>query len=192
MTTTGIPDAAAAETVRPIVLAARNSTALFTISAAHPSYMPLHYVLMFPHGDQGWSPSLRLRDHERSRQNLSLTQQVYYRYYLHPRSGQTTVPFRYYRLFQQYVVDIWAIYDQARLAWIRNNQTQLRAELYSSVADVVLGNNDAKAPVGRRTVLPSSYLGSTRFVSQCYQDSMAIVRRYGRPTLFITFTASPY
>ena len=62
-----IPDAAAAETVRPIILAARNSSALFSISAAHPSYMPLHYVLMFPHGDQGWSPGLFLRNRDGSR-----------------------------------------------------------------------------------------------------------------------------
>ncbi|UPX12183.1 uncharacterized protein EKO05_0002747 [Ascochyta rabiei] len=188
-----IPDAAGAETSRPIVLAARNSSALFTISAAHPSYMPLHYVLMFPHGDSGWRPGLTLRNQDGSRLQTLLTQQTYYRYYLHPRPGQTTNPFRFYRLFQQYVVDIWAICDQARLAWIRANQAQLRADLYSGVADAVMGNNDAQAgPVGRRVVLPSSYLGSSRFVSQCYQDSMAIVRRYGRPTLFITFTASPY
>ena len=188
-----IPDAAAAETVRPVILAARNSSALFSISAAHPSYMPLHYVLMFPHGDQGWSPGLFLRNRDGSRQRVKLTEQVYYRYYLHPRPGQTTVPFRFYRLFQQYIVDIWAICDQARLAWIRANQQQIRAELYSGITDALIGDNDTvRGPIGRRTVLPSSYLGSSRFVSQCYQDSMAIVRRYGRPTLFITFTASPY
>jgi hypothetical protein len=48
-----ILDAAAAETTRPIVLAARNSKALYRINAIYPSYMPLHYVLMFLHRDCG-------------------------------------------------------------------------------------------------------------------------------------------
>jgi hypothetical protein len=187
-----IPDAAATETVRPIVLAARNSSRLYHISAAHPSYMPLHYVLMFPHGDRSWSPGLLLQNRQGLRQRTSVTQQVYYRYYLHPRPSQTTIPFAFYRLFQQYIVDVWALCDQARLSWIRNNQTQLRAEVYSGVADAVLRGNTEDSGIGRRIILPSSYLGSSRFISQCYQDSMAIVRRYGRPTLFITFTASPY
>lgn len=191
-----LPDAAAAETSRPVTIAARDSPALFTISAAHPSYMPLHYVLMFPNGDSGWAPGLALRNREGARVRHTISQQQYYRYYLHPRAGQTTVPFRFYRLFQQYVVDVWAICDQARLAFIRENQRTIRAELYSGVADALLqrnpDNSDAHARIGRRTVLPSSYIGGSRFVSQCYQDSMAIVRRYGRPTLFITFTASSY
>ena len=28
-------------------------------------------------------------------------------------------------------------------------------------------------------------------MARCYQDSMAIVRHFGRPTLFITMTANP-
>jgi hypothetical protein len=57
-----ILDAAAAKTTRPIVLAARNSKALYRINAIYPSYMPLHYVLMFPHGDRGWNPRMSLRN----------------------------------------------------------------------------------------------------------------------------------
>jgi len=45
--------------------------------------------------------------------------------------------------------------------------------------------------VGRRSVLPSSYHGGDRFMQQLYQDSMALVRHFGKPSLFITFTANP-
>jgi hypothetical protein len=44
--------------------------------------------------------------------------------------------------------------------------------------------------VGRSFILPSSYTGGDRFMQQLYQDSMAIVRHFGRPTLFITFTVN--
>jgi hypothetical protein len=187
-----IPDAAAAETSRPIVLAARNSNALYTISAAHPSYMPLHYVLMFPHGDKGWYPGMMLRNVDGSLTRDKLTQQMYYRYYLQTRPGATTVPFLYYRLFQQFLVDIWALLEQSRLQWVLHNQNTLRAELYSGVADAVARDDGSNIAIGRRIVLPSSYLGSSRSISGFYQDSMAIVRNRGGPVLFITFTASGF
>lgn len=49
------------------------------------------------------------------------------------------------------------------------------------------------APVflGKRTIFHSSYTGGDRFMQLLSQDSMAIVRHFGRPTLFMTFTANP-
>ncbi|CAC5380511.1 unnamed protein product [Mytilus coruscus] len=40
-------------------------------------------------------------------------------------------------------------------------------------------------------ILPSSYIGSPRYMHQLYQDAMAIVRKFGKPDLFITFTCNP-
>jgi len=61
--------------------------------------------------------------------------------------------------------------------------------LYNGLADV-LGAGDADPEqVGKRVVLPSGYVGGDRFM--LYQDSIAIVRHYGLPSLFITFTANP-
>jgi len=53
------------------------------------------------------------------------------------------------------------------------------------------GDVDAAA-VGRRVVLPSSYVGGPRYMQQLYQDAMAIVRAYSStPDYFITFTCNP-
>lgn len=46
--------------------------------------------------------------------------------------------------------------------------------------------------LGRRVVLPSGFTGGDRFMQQLFQDSMAIVRHFGKPTFFITFTANPH
>ena len=40
-------------------------------------------------------------------------------------------------------------------------------------------------------ILPSSFTGSPRQMFELYQDSMSIVRKYGKPDLFITFTSNP-
>ena len=111
-----IPDEYGDPSYRDIVLADRGGPAdqprCHRINATHAAYMPLHYVLLFPHGDRGWHYQLRLRG---ARQRDRLTLRQYFRFYLHVRNGHELVPFAYYRLFQQYLVDAWAICDQHQL-----------------------------------------------------------------------------
>ena len=187
-----IPDENSDPSCRDIILAERGGPAdqprCHRINATHAAYMPLHYVLLFPYGDHGWHFGLRLRGN-RERDRLTLRQ--YLRFHLHIRVGRELVPFAYCRLFQQYLVDAWAICDQHQLDWLRTHQANLRAELYNGVADALTRTDVDLASVGRRVILPSSYLGGARFIGQCFQDSMAIVRQYGRPSLFVTFTANP-
>jgi hypothetical protein len=52
-------------------------------------------------------------------------------------------------------------------------------------------NIDANS-VGKRIVLPSSFIGGNRQMTQLYADSMAGVREFGKPDLFITMTCNPY
>ncbi|GBM32021.1 hypothetical protein AVEN_161814-1 [Araneus ventricosus] len=40
-------------------------------------------------------------------------------------------------------------------------------------------------------MLPSSFQGSPRHMQQNYQDAMAMVRKFGKPNLFLTFTCNP-
>ena len=71
------------------------------------------------------------------------------------------------------------------------NQSRLRTDLYNGLADAMLRQDVDTAAIGRRVVLPSSHTGSDRYMQQLFQDSMAIVRSLGRPSLFIMFTANP-
>lgn len=58
--------------------------------------------------------------------------------------------------------------------------------------DALNVNDHAEARnVGRQTVLPSSFTGGPRHMQQAYHDAMSIVRRFGKPDLFITFTCNP-
>uniref|UniRef100_A0AC34QDY1 Helitron helicase-like domain-containing protein n=1 Tax=Panagrolaimus sp. JU765 TaxID=591449 RepID=A0AC34QDY1_9BILA len=40
-------------------------------------------------------------------------------------------------------------------------------------------------------VLPATFTGSPRYMEQNYQDAMTMVRKYGKPDLFITMTCNP-
>ncbi|CAI9269479.1 unnamed protein product [Lactuca saligna] len=52
------------------------------ISKLHPSYMPLQYPLLFPYGEEGWSPRLKMRN-QRGVNAKNLTINMYYAYYIH-------------------------------------------------------------------------------------------------------------
>jgi hypothetical protein len=94
-------------------------------------------------------------------------------------------------LFQQYIVDVVAETEQNILNFLVLNQAQLCAKLYQGLADMV--EHDVRldpVQVGQQIVLPSSFLGSPRFVMQAYQDAMAIVWNKGIPDVFFTFTCN--
>jgi len=46
-------------------------------------------------------------------------------------------------------------------------------------------------PLGRKLILSSSHVRSPRFMTQLFQDAMAICRHFHKPDLFLTMTANP-
>uniref|UniRef100_A0A0D2ZU42 ATP-dependent DNA helicase n=2 Tax=Brassica oleracea var. oleracea TaxID=109376 RepID=A0A0D2ZU42_BRAOL len=71
------------------------------------------------------------------------------------------------------------------------NQKKLRADLYNNVCDAVETGDADATQVGKKIILPSSFTAGPRYMSEKYQDAMAICRWYGNPHLFITVTANP-
>jgi len=45
--------------------------------------------------------------------------------------------------------------------------------------------------VGKRTVMPLSFIGGPRDMRRRYMDAMALVRRFGKPDIFMTMTCNP-
>ena len=198
-----IPTEFAGSSFRDIKITYRNgiehgSNSFKRINQTHAAFMPLHYVLLFPRGDYGWHWGLRLSavnlpnsNVEVERQRNRLPQRAYYRFRLHSRANEFPTLFLSKRLFQQYVVDVWAVCDQNKLEWIRDNQSNLRADVYNGLTDALAHDNSDLSTVGTKFILPSSYTGGPRFMAKIYQVSMAIERHFGKPTFFITFTANP-
>jgi hypothetical protein len=190
-----IPDEYSESSRRDILLAVRNPaygrSGLEKVPVTNAAYMPLHYVLLFPRGDLGWHYGLTLRDAAGVREQTRLEQRTFYRYRLSIRKGEFSPLFYARSLFQQYVVDAYVACETANLDWIRTHQTSLRADVYNGLTDALRQGDVDSAALGKRFILPSSFTGSKRYMQQIYQDSMAIVRHFGKPTFFITFTANP-
>jgi hypothetical protein len=179
---------------RDIVLHLTGGT-LKRISQLNPLYDPLHYVLLFPRGEQGWHKHLALRPGPNGQirsKNGNISQTCYYAYRLHQHLNEPSTILQGGRLFQQWIVDGWASTEQNKLNWIRNNQKTLRADVYSGLRDAVANADHTDLNnVGQRVILPSSHTGSPRHMFQLFQDSMAICRTYHKPDLFITMTCNP-
>ena len=92
-------------------------------------------------------------------------------------------------LCDQYWVDQWVKTEEQRLRFIATNQATFKQEIYKGLADAVRGNEHRDA--GTYVILPSSHIGSSRHMHMNFQDAMAIVRKYKKPDLFITFTCNP-
>lgn len=175
---------------RDIILRNRVSdeSPMLRISDIHPAYCPLYYVLLFPHGEGGWHPHLFLHEPEKVEKGKTpgrLTQTRYYAFRLFSRDREFSTILHGGRLLQQYMVDAFASIDQNRLSYLRRNQKKLRASLYNGLEDAI-SNRDEDVDLnelGKRFILPSSYIGGPRHMQQRYQDAMAIARYYRKVTV---------
>jgi PIF1-like helicase/Helitron helicase-like domain at N-terminus len=169
---------------------------LFRISDSHPLYSSLRYVLLFPTGQLGWYPTIPYNETEnqaapRRREYVSLEQYFRYQFHIRPFHIESDHLFLAGKLFQAYVCESWAIAEQKRLGQLAAIQNNLRVELYQGLADAIVANVDVNLnDLGRRTILPSSFSGGTRYMQQLCQDALAINRYFGGGDLFITMTAN--
>ncbi|XP_078440260.1 uncharacterized protein LOC144710388 [Wolffia australiana] len=149
---------------RSIVLRKRGGGLQF-VNQLNGYYDLLHFVLLFPYGSPGWSLQLKESAH--------VTMNQFYAYHFMVRDSSTVLHLSG-RLFQEYLVDVYAKVEESRLHWIRCNQSTLRLSLYRGLVDQVATDNVAM-PAGRMIILPPSFTGGPRYMQGLYQDAMAIV-----------------
>ena len=169
------------------------------ISDCHPFYPALRYVLLFPKGQLGWHPNISYEEVEDGNQQNEdedtdgqkcISMAKFYKYQLHIRTLGSHHLFLAGKLFQEYACESWAMAEQNRLNWIKQNQSKLRVELYKGLEDAATRDDADWNELGKRFILPSSFAGSTRNMQQHLQDALAINRYYGGGDLFITMTAN--
>lgn len=143
-------------------------------------YEPLQYPLFFPHGNPGWGISEASNSNSNETDDrYQLTQQQWYRSLLlgEPR-------FCYFgRLTCEYLVDMFSRIEDARLHYLRYGRT-----LQTSGLDHVTDHLKAD---WMRNRLPSSFTGSRAWASEQVADALALARKFGKPTFFITMTTNP-
>ncbi|CAN1837203.1 ATP-dependent DNA helicase pif1 [Linum perenne] len=168
-----IVDETGDDTYQPDIIIQHLSNEMERVSFSHPSLMALQYPILFPHGEDGWHANIMLSDTYDSQKCVS--QCDFYAYRIQTRLGESTNLLISGKLFQQYVVNAYAMVEAERLDWIKNNQRKLRRHYFNG-------------HIGQRVILASSHTGSPRYKYENFQDAVAICRTLGYPDLFITFT----
>ena len=115
------------------------------ISELSSCYDPMHYVLIFPYGTNGWSVALKDAARGSSgERNRGITVMQFYKYMLGVRPGvKLLVPYAYGRLGHQYVLDMFCKIDRANLRYFENHQCQIRAAMYQSAFSLLLLRSNA-------------------------------------------------
>jgi hypothetical protein len=173
---------------RDIILE-RQSDRLKRIDEFHPAYLSYQYPLIFPYGEDSYRRGTKLREEPdveiTKRNRLTIMDWLSFRIQMRQSEAQTLLSSR--RLFQQFLVDGYTMMESERLAWIINNQSKLRVSKYRKLND----DNNTGEKVGKRVILPSTFVGGKRYMDGLYFDGMAISAAVGFPDLFITFTCNP-
>ena len=63
--------------------------------------------------------------------------------------------------------------------------------MYNSVKEATLKSDITSTDIGKKFILPSSYMGGPRYMNNKRLDAMAYVTEYGKPDIFTTFTCNP-
>jgi hypothetical protein len=81
--------------------------------------------------------------------------------------------------------------EAERLNFLRFNQSKLRVGKYKNLNEYFATDTEGSNNLGKRVVLPTSFVGGKRYMDALYFDGMAISATVGFPDLFITFTCNP-
>uniref|UniRef100_A0A0R0HST2 ATP-dependent DNA helicase n=1 Tax=Glycine max TaxID=3847 RepID=A0A0R0HST2_SOYBN len=153
----------------------------------------LQFPLFFPYGEDGYRPNILHRatpdNKKRKRNRLTMREWFAYRLQSIPNEAQTLLHSR--RLFQQFTVEAYTMVESERFNYIRNNQKKLRVDKYCSLQNSLDVGTSQGLNKDKRVILPSTFVGSPRYMDRLYFDVMAICSHVGFPNLFITLTCNP-
>ncbi|XP_071699902.1 uncharacterized protein [Rutidosis leptorrhynchoides] len=162
------------------------------ISELHPSYLSLQYPMLFPLGQDGYRRGIKHRNADNNTTGHSeLTFREYFSYHIQDRVNTPSLMHLAKMLYQQFLVDAYTMIESDRLTYIRYQQKKMQLTSASDASNNVTEGNTIASNTGKRIILPSSFTGGSRYLMQNYLDTMVIVRHFGYPDLFITFTCNP-
>ncbi|XP_021732628.1 uncharacterized protein LOC110699422 [Chenopodium quinoa] len=212
------PDSASSsDTLSPHILVSGKSCESHRIYHNYGCYDPLQYPLLFPRGECGWMQGLKKTYHADRRQAslypdpimscvVHAVEDLLRAKTKHTRAKKFIPPREYYayrlqiqpnnfllragRCLQQYIVDMYVKIENTRLDYLRNNQSTISVDLYQGILDSLDIGETKVHNVGRRVILPPSFIGGPRDMKKRYLNAMAFVQRFGKHDLFVTMTCN--
>ena len=161
----------------------------YSVSITHPMYMLLYYVLLFLFRDPGQHYNLQLYNYAQTCKQTQLEQQAFYQYYLYIWCYISPL-FYTGCLLQQYIVNAYVAYKTIAFDQLQTYQQSICADVYTRLANALICKDVNIANLGYQFILLSSFTSSNCFMQQLFQDLIAIVQYFGKPSFFIMFIAN--
>lgn len=178
-----------------IVIPQYSAGSLVIVPDLDPYYQPLHFVLLFPHGEPQWGLHLsRSRSDMRRRKRASAPVTIldYMRFHVQRRSDHNICSIHWFgRLFEEWFVDCFLQAENHKLQYFKRNQSLFRSETYTRLRQQLGGGAPARHIGSPATHLPSSFGRGARYFRELYADAMALPAKYGGIDFFVTFTCNP-
>jgi hypothetical protein len=159
-----------------------------TLNPLDASVEPMTYPLFYPNGEKGWNFTMKIEN-----QKVTLNKYLHWKLTVRDEEDFPFCPIKYGgKLFQEWLVDQYLKMDYDRLMYHRKVLNEKIVTAYDAVDEQLQQRAiELGAEVGKKIILPSTYIGSPRYMSEAYDDAMASVRVHGKPDLFITMTCNP-
>ncbi|CAN1127853.1 hypothetical protein LINPERPRIM_LOCUS29868 [Linum perenne] len=155
-----IVDETGQDTFQPDIVIEYLTGQLEMILYYHPILMALQYPILFPYGEDGWhGDNIFCEDSNTTRR---LSQCDFYAYRIQTRAGNQKHILLCGKLFQQYVVNAYALVEAERLDWMRNNQRKLRKHYFHGLRDAYNRGDMDLEQTGKHIILAATHLGSPR------------------------------
>jgi hypothetical protein len=174
-----------------IRLASDINNKLTFIHDSHQLYHTLAYPLLFPTGTHGWhSQLMRVVPFDHQQKSVSLSD--YFRHMLMHRDSATHVQ-RCERLALELYCDAWAQVEARAAMFHRqpSQQAKYRVGRKCAIDDQLQCEGGDLNAASIPLILPSSFVGSSKWYHMLYMDAMALPMRFNKPDLFVTMTCNP-
>lgn len=174
----------------------KQGSELQRIDEYHTNYLGYQYPLLFSYGKYGYKPNVKHRDNNSNidfdleyqhseiqhedvlweqatkRNRLTIINCLALR--IQSKTNEPHKILRSRRLYQQFLVDKFTIMESERLRWLRKNHLKLRVGKYRNLTESNCNCDTEGLSLGKRVVLPSSYVGSRKYIYQLCFDEMEI------------------
>ncbi|XP_027155467.1 uncharacterized protein LOC113755757, partial [Coffea eugenioides] len=125
------------------------------------------------------------------KEEYTVSTREYYCYRFQIRDNDESMLLHTLRLLQQFSVDGYVKIETSRLDFQQKRQNDIRTEILEGVMDSLSVGQTEGSKIGRKVILPASFIGGPRDMRRRYLDAMALVQKYGKPDIFLTMTCNP-
>ncbi|CAN1836176.1 hypothetical protein LINPERHAP1_LOCUS34668, partial [Linum perenne] len=131
-----IVDETGEDTYHPDIVVQHISNEMERVSFFHLNLMTLQYPILFPHDEDEWHSNIMLSNTNHPTKRVS--QCDFYAYRIQTRLRESSNLFVTGKLFQQHVINAYALVEAERLDWIKNNHKKLRRHYLNGLVGAVL------------------------------------------------------